>query len=240
MNTFKLSDKVISPEPLAFPSGNFPFLMPMKGNFVSVAREDNIRRYEAQARKALIVLSNADATVSALLHTYPEHTKPVKLFMKGLLRLQQAISSVTELSIASLHQSVTLRRDAILNARVHNRFKPLPMDDDHLCALRKDPILGAQALFADDTLNKVSQERATSKTEHVTNLALTRFVAQGQKPKATKRPYTTPSATASVLPERQHHAPPPTKKSKSKGHHGGSGNTQQPPTRQAVPHKPNR
>ena len=93
-----------------------------------MAREDDIKRYEAHARKALIVLSNADATVSALLRTYPEHAKPVQMFMKGLLRLQLAISAVTELSIAGLYQSVTLRRDTILNAKVHNRFKPLPMD----------------------------------------------------------------------------------------------------------------
>ena len=161
--------------------------------------------------------------------------------MKGLLRLQQAISAVTELSIAGLHQSVTLRRDTILNAKVHNRFKPLPMEDDHLKALRNDPILGEQALCTDDTLNRVAQERATSKTEHVTNLALTRFV-QGQPPKvAHKRPYSTPSAAASVPPERQHmiSAPPP-KRPKVKAHQGGKGNVQQPPSRQAVSHKPNR
>ena len=241
LSSFRLADKVISPDPLASPTGNYPFLMAMKGNFVSVAREDDIKRYEAHARKALIVLSNADATVSALLRTYPEHTKPVQLFMKGLLRLQLAISAVTELSIAGLHQSVTLRRDTVLNAKVHNRFKPLPMKEDHLRALRNDPILGETELFTEDTLNKVAQERAVSKAEHVTNLALSRFSHGDNTKPAHKRPYATSSAAESVPPEkRQLMSPPLPKRPKVKAPHGGKGTEQQPPSRQAVPHKPNR
>ena len=205
MATFKLGDKEIGVEWLKNPPSPPEFIMPMQANYSTVVREDDLRRLEENSRKSLVVLSNMDATLSALLNAYPSSSEPDSNFMRALFRMTLGMQALTELVSASLHQVVLHRRDGCINAKLNNKSKPMDISEDHLTQLRYGPFLGQQFLFDPDILLKIQAEREVDKTQKLTTSALSRIAfdvhRQFQPKAAEKRP--PPAATVSVPPERQ-------------------------------------
>ena len=154
-------------------------------------------RFEEQARKSLLVLSNLDVTVTALTRTYPEQSEPDPLLMRALYRCIQGLQVLTDLTSATLHQAVTRRKDTSINGKLNNQKHPVAVSEEHLAQLRNGPLLGTRDLFDPDLVRRIQAERATKKSDDLQAVALNRLASS-----QFKRPHTA-SATASVAPERQ-------------------------------------
>ena len=141
MNPYKLSDKAIQMEPLKPPAEGFDFVSALKTNYRSTVREEDLTRLEENLRKSLVVLSNADAGMAAVLYEYPHKPDPDSLLMRSLFRVTQSLQVMMDFTISSLHQVVIHRRDTALDARMHavNR-RPAVISDEHLRQLRYGPI----------------------------------------------------------------------------------------------------
>ena len=147
MTTFMLSDERIKREPLKAPKEPCEFLGVIKYNYQTVTREEDLRRLEEYSRKALTILSDLDATLTAAIHAYPESQNPDSNFMKALYRTTQGLQALTEIHVMSLHQLVIHRRDTVINAKMRAKSNPVIISDEHLSKLRYGPIIGAEELF---------------------------------------------------------------------------------------------
>ena len=219
IGTYRLCDETITVDTLRGASEGVDFLSPIKTNYHSVVREGDLLRLEELARKSLLVLSNLDATVTALTRTYPDQQQPDPLFMRALYRCIQGLQVLTDVSSASLHQVVTHRRDTAINGRLNNQKHPVVISEDHLAQLRNGPCLGAKDLFDSELVSKVQGERSAKKTEDLQSVALNRLASSQQQ--QFKRSHSA-TATASTSGE-----------SKSKKRKGSG--QQQPQQQRVVP-----
>ena len=214
INTFKLCDSLINSDVLRATPEGIDFLTPIKSNYLSVAREGDIIKFEENARKSLVVLSNLDATLAALINAYPKQKQPDSFFMKGLFRCTQSLQALADLASFSLHQAVTHRRDTALNSKLNHQKHPVAISEEHLALLRNGPYLDRTELFEPDLIKRIQTERNSLRSEELHSAALNRLAyTQPQK-----RSHTAASASVSVPPERQ--------PKKRKGH--SQGQRQQP------------
>ena len=201
ITTFQLGDECIRRDPMRAPKEQNEFLGAIKYNYQTVTREEDLRRLEEYSRKALIVLSNLDATMAALLNAYPASTAPDASFMKGLYRTTQGLQVLTDIHSLSLHQVVTHRRDTVINARMRSKANPVVISDEHLARLRYGPILQSQYLFEPEIINLVTTEREEEKAKRLQTAALTKLAFQSPptQNRQLKRLHSTPSTSTGTV-----------------------------------------
>ena len=108
------------------------FLSPMQGHFIATVREEDLKRWEEASRSSLVILSNLDAAVEAMVAIYPDHMQRNLYLMRSMFRVVQGLEALTRITVGSLHQAVTHRRNAALNALLNHKTKPLDIREDHL------------------------------------------------------------------------------------------------------------
>ena len=196
MGTYRVTDEAITGDALKYPQEIPPFITLMKPNYSATVREEDLKRFEENARRSLLILSSLDTTLSALIRVYPDSESPDTSFMRALFRTSQGLSALSELASASLHQAVIHRRDSSINARLFNKQKPVYMSEDHISALRNGPILGEEYLFHPDILHRLQQERLSSNTERLQQAMMTKLVHDSKTPPV-KRTWSQESASVS-------------------------------------------
>ena len=199
IQTFKPCDKVICADAMRFPTEVPNFLVEVKGNFQSVVRDADLQKFEEHSRKSLLLLSHLDATVTALLSSYPLQESPSQEFMRGLFRTATTLSALADLASASLHQAVTHRRDTAISPKLKSASATCALSDEHLAALRGGSILDKQYLFSPDLLKTVQQERDALRSEALQTAALTRLAYPSPQTKQSsgKRPAASASQSSS-------------------------------------------
>ena len=204
MNSFKLGDNLIGAEPLRPPAEGYDFVSSLKTKYKSVVREQDLLRFEENFRKSLVLLSNADAAMAAILFEYPTGYDPDDMMMRALTRVTQVLQGLVDLNLANPHQVVTHRRDTALDARLNNDVKPVKIEESHLVSLRSGPMLGEVDLFDQALLRQVKQERDSKRADQLHTAALSKLAYSTPNPaRPPKRKFPPPSATMSVPPERQ-------------------------------------
>ena len=56
--------------------------------------------------------------------------------MRSMFRVVQGLEALPRITVGLLHQAVTHRRNAAINARLNHKTKPLEIQEDHLEELR--------------------------------------------------------------------------------------------------------
>ena len=74
--------------------------------------------------------------------------------------------------MGSLHQAVTHRRDAAINARLNHKTKPLEIREDHLEKLRYAPFVNERFLFDPTLLQEIATEREAITDKRLSAAAL--------------------------------------------------------------------
>ena len=212
MTTYQLADEQIRREVMKSPKDVCDFLGNIKYNYQAVAREEDMRKLEEYSRKALTILSNLDASMSALLHFYPTTQDPDEKLMRGLFRTTQGLQALTEIHILSLHQVVTHRRDTAINAKLRSKTAPVDISEDHLSRLRYQPILEQQHLFDPEVVKAIQKERDASQEKQAQVAVFAELAARRasnavfQHPPTPGRPnkrFPPPTATVSVNPDKK-------------------------------------
>ena len=213
MNTFKLHDGGITLDPLPFPDSVPSFIAKAEGKSLSCVREKDLQKLEGHARRQLTLLSNVDATLGAVLKTYPTlHAHPDQMFLKALFRISQAFQALVDTSDLLLQQVTVHRRDTAINARLNHARSPVTMEDQHVAALRYAPYAGARYLFEPQLLESIRSSRETARRAQITDLALDRM-AHGDKVSARKPQAYSQQKRKAQTPAAQAYAP--AKKSKA-------------------------
>ena len=198
ITSYQLADEKIRPKPLREIREPCEFLGHIKSNFQSVAREEDIKRLEEYSRKALVILSNLDATMSALLTVYPTSTDPDKHFMRGLFRTTQGLQALADIHLMSLHQLVLHRRDTAIHARLRSRTTPVPIAEEHLAQLRYGPCLGTTDLFDRHLIKQIHKEREEQEHAKLQSAALSSVAYHLKHQQSVARPqkrFSSPAAT---------------------------------------------
>ena len=121
IGSFKLAGEGFGEGALKYPMAMPDFLSPMQGHFIATVREEDLKRWEEASRRSLVILSNLDAAVEAMVSTYPDHMQRNLYLMRSMFRVVQGLEALTRITVGSLHQAVTHRRDAAINARLNHK-----------------------------------------------------------------------------------------------------------------------
>ena len=183
MATYKLCDSSIRTEAMRFPLAMPNFVYAVKGNTAAPVRDIDLQHLEEIFRKTLVICSNLEASMQALVAEYQENVDPDIFMMRSLYRVSQGLSDVAQLSSKGFHQTVTHRRDAALNPIIHHQERPLRVADDHLLRLRHAPSLDAKYVFDKAILSEIQTERQSSSQEKLLSVAMTK-IASTKPPKS--------------------------------------------------------
>ena len=183
MATYKLSDSAIRTEAMRFPLAMPNFVYAVKGNTAAPVRDVDLQHLEEIFRKTLVICSNLEASMQALVSEYPKGVEPDVFMMRSLYRVSQGLSDIAQLSSKGFHQTVTHRRDASLNPVIHHPEKPLRVADDHLLRLRHAPSLDAKYVFDKAILSEIQTERQASSQDKLLSVAMSK-IASTKPPKS--------------------------------------------------------
>ena len=172
IGSFKLAGDGFCEGALKYPMAMPDFLSPMQGHFIATVREEDLKRWEEASRSSLVILSNLDAAVEAMVSTYPEHMQRNLYLMRSMFRVVQGLEALTRITVGSLHQAVTHRRDAAINARLNHKTKPLEIREDHLEKLRYAPFVNERFLFDPTLLQEIATEREAITDKRLSAAAL--------------------------------------------------------------------
>ena len=203
MSTYKLSDSNIQLEPLRPPGEGLEVVSSLKSNYRSTVRDCDLVRLEEHLRKSLVILSNTDAAMSAVLAEYPKKLDPDSMLMRALSRVTQGMQALADINIMNLHQIVTHRRDTAIDGRLRHKLKPTAISDEHLVQLRHGPILDRVDLFDLDMLKTIQAERDALSDKKLHTAILSRVAYSTPiGPRSPKRQHPVPSTSASSQPSR--------------------------------------
>ena len=76
MGTYRVTDAVIASDALKYPQDIPPFITLMKPNYSATVRKEDLKRFEENSRRSLLILSSLDATLLALIRAYPGSKSP--------------------------------------------------------------------------------------------------------------------------------------------------------------------
>ena len=162
--SFKLAGEGFSEGALKYPRAMPDFLSPMQGHFIATVREEALKRWEEASRSSLVIHSNLDIAVEAMVSIYPEHMQRNLYLMRSMFRVVQGLEALTRITDGSLHQAVTHRRDAAINARLNHRTKPLDIREDQLEELRYGPFVNEKFLLIRTYSRKLLRRGRQSQT----------------------------------------------------------------------------
>ena len=165
---YQLADDCISITPLTWPIDTPSFISKVEPQSRMYVMDKDLVTLEGQARGALSVLSNLDALVTAAQNALQDMQVRDPFFTRSLLEIGGGVADLSKVSMAQLHQIVTLRRDSALWKRTAPSLAPkLVMD------LRHAPFLGETSVFSKPLLDSVVDQRHADQKKSLLEKAAT-------------------------------------------------------------------
>ena len=165
---YQLADDCISTAPLAWPADTPSFISKVEPQSRMYVMDKDLVTLEGQARGALSVLSNLDALVTAAQNARQDMHIRDPFFARSLLEIGGGVADSSKVSMAQLHQIVTLRRDSALWKRTASALAPkLVMELCHA------PFLGKLSVFPKSLLDTVVDQRHADQKKSILEKAAT-------------------------------------------------------------------